>query len=90
MSLIVLSQIERTIGHLSHDEQLWLIEQFTHYLREESIESDAVEQTAFESQLADMATDLEIRAELQEIGKETYACDSPYRIEGLKIVEMGE
>lgn len=88
MSLRVLSQIERTIGHLSYDEQLWLIEQFAHYLREESLERGAVEQTAFESQFADMAMDSEIRAELQEIGKETYACDSSYRIECLKTVEV--
>ena len=88
MSLRFLSQIERTIGHPSHDEQLWLIEQFAHCLREESLESDAVEQTAFERRLAEMAKDSEIRAELQEIGKETYAYDSPYRIEDMKIVEV--
>lgn len=69
LSLTVTSQIERTIDRISHDEQLWLIEQFAHYLREESLESDAVEQIAFEIQLADMATDSEIRAELQEIAK---------------------
>lgn len=89
MFLRVLSQIERTIGHRSHNEQLGLVEQFTHCLREESLESDAVEQTALEGRFADMATDSEIRAELQEIGKETYAYDSPYIIEGLKIVEVG-
>lgn len=88
MSLRVLSQIERTIVHPSHDEQLWLIEQFAHYLREESLESDAVEQTDFERRLAEVATDSWIRAELREIGKETYTYDSPYKIEGLKIVEV--
>jgi len=68
MSSTFLSQIERTISRLSHDEQLWLIEQLAHNLRE--VESDAVEQAAFESQLAEMATDPEIRAELQEIDRE--------------------
>ena len=69
MSSTVVSQIERT-SRLSHDEQSWLIEQLAHDLREESLESDSVGQTAFESQLAEMATDLEIQAELQEIDRE--------------------
>ena len=47
MHSLVLSQIEETIDHLSHEEQLWLIEQ-----------------------LAAMATDPEIRAELQKIDRE--------------------
>ncbi|NOQ28956.1 MAG: hypothetical protein GQ566_02485 [Methanosarcinales archaeon] len=34
------------------------------------VESDSVEQAAFESQLAEMATDPEIQAELQEIDRE--------------------
>ena len=68
MSSTVLSQIERTISHLSYDEQLWLIEQLAHNLRK--VESDSVEQTAFESRLAEMATDPEIQAELQEIDRE--------------------
>jgi hypothetical protein len=68
MSSTVLSQIERTISHLSYDEQLWLIEQLAHNLRE--VGSDSVEQAAFESQLAAMATDPEIQAELQEIHRE--------------------
>lgn len=69
MSSTVMSQIERTISCLSHDEQLWLIEQLTHNLRK--VESDSVEQTAFESQIAEMATDLEIQAELQDIDRTT-------------------
>ena len=68
MSSTVVSQIERTISHLSDDEQLWLIEQLAHNLRK--VESDSVEQTAFESQLAEMAFDPEIQAELQEIDRE--------------------
>ncbi|MBE9593518.1 MAG: hypothetical protein IMF19_08555 [Proteobacteria bacterium] len=66
----VLSQIEKTIDHLSREEQLWLIEQLAHRLLEDSIKSDAVEQATFESQLAAMATDPEIRIELQKINRE--------------------
>ena len=70
MSSPVLSQIEKTIGHLSREEQLWLIEQLAHRLRENSMKSDVAEQTSFESQLAAMVTDPEIRAELQKIDRE--------------------
>jgi DNA polymerase II large subunit len=56
MSSTVVSQIERTISHPSHDEPLWLIEQLAHNLRK--VESDSVEQTAFESQLAEVAIQL--------------------------------
>ena len=74
MSSTVLSQIERTISHLSYDEQLWLIEQLAHNLRK--VESDSVEQAAFESRLAEMATDPEIQAELQEIDREFAATEA--------------
>ena len=74
MSSTVLSQIERTISNLSYDEQLWLIEQLAHNLRK--VESDSVEQTAFESRLAEMATDPEIQAELQEIDREFAATEA--------------
>ena len=70
MYLPVLSQIEKTIDHLSREEQLWLIEQLAHRLREDTIKSDAVEQATFETQLAAMAKDPEIRAELQKIDRE--------------------
>ncbi len=68
MSSTVLSQIEITISHLSYDEQSWLIEQLAHNLRK--VKSDSVEHAAFESRLAEMATDPEIQAELQEIDRE--------------------
>ena len=50
------------------DSDITLHRHLAHNLRK--VESDSVEQTAFESQLAEMATDPEIRAELQEIGRE--------------------
>jgi hypothetical protein len=66
----VLSQIEKIIGLLSRDEQLWLIEQLAHRLLEDSMKNDRVEQATFEIQLAAMATDPQIRAELQKIDRE--------------------
>ena len=70
MTSPILSQIEKTIGHLSREEQLWLIERLAHRLREESVKTDIVEQTAFKSQLVAMATDPEIRLELKRIDQE--------------------
>jgi len=66
----VLDQIEKVIDHLSREEQLWLIEQLAHRLQKETMKSDTVEQVAFESQLASMATDPEIQAELKKIDQE--------------------
>ena len=76
MPSTVLSQIEKTISQLSHDEQLWLIEELAHYLREETTKNEAAEQAAFESQLVAMASDPEIRAELQEIEREFVATET--------------
>lgn len=66
----VLDQIEKTITRLSREEQLWLIEQLAHHLREGSIKRDMPEQSTFESQLVAMASDPEIQAELQKIDQE--------------------
>ena len=66
----VLSQMEKTISHLSGREQLWLIEQLVHRLRENLMKSDMVEQSAFKNQLAEMAMDPEVRSELQKIDRE--------------------
>ena len=66
----VLSAIEKTISHLSREKRLWLIEQLAHRLREDSMKNNTVEQVILESQLAAMATDPEIRAELQRINRE--------------------
>jgi len=48
MSLAVLSEIEKTVSHLPHNEQLRLIEQLVHHLREDLMVSDEVEQATFE------------------------------------------
>ena len=73
MSSAVLSEIEKTVSHLPHNEQLRLIEQLVHHLREDLMVSDEVEQATFESQLAAMATDSEIQNELQKIDREFVA-----------------
>jgi hypothetical protein len=70
MSSTVLSQVEKTIISLPLHEQLWLIERLVHHLREDSTKSHAIEQDAFESQLAVMVKDPEIQAELREIDRE--------------------
>ena len=75
MSLAVLSEIEKTVSHLPHNEQLRLIEQLVHHLREDLMVSDEVEQTTFESQLAAMAMDTEIQNELQKIDQEFVATE---------------
>jgi hypothetical protein len=60
-----LSQIEESINQLSLDEQLWLIEQLAHRIRENTLK-----QSVWHNQLAAMAADPEIRNELQKIGVE--------------------
>jgi len=72
----VLSHVEKTIRHLSGKEQLWLIEQLAHRLRENLMKNDMIEQSAFEHQLAAMAMDTEVRAELQKIEQEFAATEA--------------
>ena len=76
MSSAVLSEIEKTVSHLPHNEQLRLIEQLVHHLREDLMVSDEVEQATFESQLAAMATDSDIQNELQKIDREFVATEA--------------
>ncbi|MBC2697547.1 MAG: hypothetical protein HF976_03585 [ANME-2 cluster archaeon] len=70
MSSVVLSEIEKTVSHLPPNEQLQLIEQLVHHLREDLLKSDDVEQATFERELAAMAADPEIRNELKKIDQE--------------------
>ena len=67
MTSTVLSEIEKTVSHLPLNEQLLLIEQLVHHLREDLLKSDEVEQATFERELAAMAADSEIRNELKRI-----------------------
>jgi len=70
MPSTVLNQIEETISRLSRKEQLWLIEQIAHHLREGSTRSDIWERHTFKDQLVAMASDIEIQSELQRIDQE--------------------
>ena len=70
MHSVVLNQIEEMTRRLSRKEQLWLIEQLAHRLREGSIKNDISEQTTFKNQIVAMATDPEVQAELQKINHE--------------------
>ena len=65
MNSSVLSQIEESINQLSLDEQLWLIEQLVHRIRENTLK-----QSVWDSQLTAMAADPEIQNELQKIDEE--------------------
>lgn len=76
MPSAILNQIEETINQLSHKEQLLLIEQLAHHLREDTIDSDDIEQAHFEKQLEKMATDPEIQAELRKIDREFISTES--------------
>jgi hypothetical protein len=70
MALQLLPQIEKSIETLPFDEQLQLIERLVHRLRKKlSIRSNQ-EQIEFERQVAMMANDPQIQAELQAIEKE--------------------
>jgi len=70
MHSAILNQIEEMIDYLSRKEQLWLIEQLAHRLREDSTKSDISKQTAFTSQLVAMAADSEVQDEVQKIDNE--------------------
>ncbi len=63
----VLEQIEGMIRLLSREEQIWLIERLAHDLRESEAKSIIPEQVALKNQLAAMAADPEVQAELRKI-----------------------
>jgi len=68
MHSIVLEQIQGMINRLSREEQLWLIELLAHRLQEDSTKNENYNN--LESQLAAMASDPEIQAELRGINRE--------------------
>lgn len=72
----MLNEIEGMISRLSRKEQLWLIEQLAHRLREGSMKSHAPEQPDFKSQLVAMADDPEVQAELRKIDEEFAVTES--------------
>jgi len=70
MLAIILNEIEQKFSQLSHEEQLWLIERLVRRLREGSKTDNSSKQDFFDDQLAAMANDPEIRAELRQIDEE--------------------
>jgi len=70
MRSAVLNQVEETISQLSRQEQLWLIEQLAHHLREGAMKRDARGKPAFKDQFVAMASDPQIQMELQKIDQE--------------------
>lgn len=68
----ILAEIDRLIGQLNRDEQLWLIERLAHRLRQ----PPAGEQTAHDAELAAMADDPDIQRELRQIADEFAAADA--------------
>jgi hypothetical protein len=76
MASAMLSEIERSISHLSHDEQLLLIEQLAHHLRQDTSNEKESGQITFENQLAAMADDPQIQAETKKINKEFLETES--------------
>jgi len=70
MRSAVLNQVEETISQLSRREQLWLIEQLAHHLREGSMKIATRERPTFKDQFVAMASDPQIQMELQKIDRE--------------------
>ena len=72
----VLEQIEGMLRLLSREEQIWLIERLAHDLRENEARSRIPEQVTLKSQLAAMAADPEVQAELRKIEYEFSVTES--------------
>ncbi|MDP2208961.1 MAG: hypothetical protein Q8K98_09350 [Bacteroidota bacterium] len=66
MNPTVLYEIKNKINQLSYDEQLWLIEQLAHGLRESKLKEKAI----LENQLTAMASDPELQSELKKMDEE--------------------
>lgn len=76
MYSVLLGQIEGMIDHLTREEQLRLIELLANRLREKSMEMENSYKDKFKSQLAVMASDPQIQAELHEIDREFTVTES--------------
>ncbi len=70
MLAIILNEIEQKVSQLSHEEQLWLIERLVRRLREGANNNNSSKPDFFDDQLAAMANDPEIQAELRQINEE--------------------
>ncbi|MDZ7957991.1 MAG: hypothetical protein RMY34_08820 [Aulosira sp. DedQUE10] len=65
-----LNQIEQSIRYLSREEQLWLVERIIHNIRVRSLNDSNITGESLEQQLANMANDPAIQAELIGINQE--------------------
>lgn len=70
MLTIVLTEIEEKINHLSRQEKLLLIERLARHLQEDVDASTQTASNDFARQLAAMASDPQVRAELDKIEQE--------------------
>ncbi len=70
MLTIMLTEIEEKITHLTRQEKLWLIERLARHLREDADANTQPASNDFARHLAAMASDPEIRAELDKIEQE--------------------
>ena len=66
MTMPNLLEIESQIRQLSLSDQLWLVERLIQHIRMETVPHN----TLFEMELAEMAADPEIQAEIQQIEAE--------------------
>lgn len=66
MNVMNLSQIEKEIDMLPQKDQLFLMERIIHRLRKKNLKNDET----IETQLAAMASDIQIQQELKEINRE--------------------
>ena len=72
MNMLILSEMENSIGKLSLKEQLWLMERLVQRIRENTVQPE----DQFEDELATMASDPQIQDELQKINEEFAYADA--------------
>lgn len=66
-----LNEIEQSIRLLSREEQLWLVERIIHNMRVSSLQDTSnITADSLEQQLANMANDPDVQAELIAINQE--------------------
>ncbi len=70
MLSVILTEIEEKISRLPRKKQLWLIDQLERKFKKNSNKSAVDEQAHFANQLAIMANDPEVQAELKKIEQE--------------------
>ncbi len=76
----VTNQVEELINHLSYQERLWLIERLARRLREDAASQFLSASHDWQSDIALMAADPQIQAELRAIEQEfaVTEADGPY------------